>query len=122
MNQTPIDPPAWFFPNWPEALSADPSLTPGLREVYRRLLSGFMEFCRKRQTASSAGLRVRVTRWRARRSLKLAVKADWRHVLSPKTEIRTTDGTDCTDDKRIPFAVLASYASDQPRLVSGAEI
>ena len=56
MNQTPNDPPALFFPNWPDALSADPSLTPGLREVYRRLLSGFMEFCRRRQAASSVAL------------------------------------------------------------------
>ena len=56
MNQTPNDPPVLFFPNWPDALSADPSLTPGLREVYRRLLSGFMEFCRKRQAASSIAL------------------------------------------------------------------
>ena len=45
-----------FFPDWPDALRADASLTPGLREGYRRVLLGFLEFCRRRQAGSSVAL------------------------------------------------------------------
>lgn len=45
-----------FFPNWPQALQADDSLTPGLRESYRRILTGFLDFCRQRQAVSSVAL------------------------------------------------------------------
>jgi hypothetical protein len=31
-------------------------LTPGLRECYRRVLSGFLEFCRQRRADSSVAL------------------------------------------------------------------
>ena len=56
MNPPANDPPALFFPNWPDALRTDASLSPALREAYRLLLTGFMEFCRKRQTPSSVAL------------------------------------------------------------------
>jgi hypothetical protein len=45
-----------FFPNWSQALQADDSLTPGLRESYRRILTGFLDFCRQRQAVSSVAL------------------------------------------------------------------
>src|SRR5664280_768666 len=63
MNQTPNDPPALFFPNWPDALSADPSLTPGLREVYPacfRVSWSFAANARPRQFRRS-GTRLRRT-------------------------------------------------------------
>ena len=45
-----------FFPDWAGALRADESLTPGLRECYRRVLAGFLEFCRQRRADSSVAL------------------------------------------------------------------
>ena len=48
--------PAMFFPDWSSKLHADDSLTSGLREVYRRTLSGFLEFCRQRQAGPSVAL------------------------------------------------------------------
>jgi integron integrase len=45
--------PAFAFADWPARLSADDSLTPGLRESYRQTLKGFVEFCRQRATATS---------------------------------------------------------------------
>ena len=45
-----------FFPDWAGALRADESLTPGLRECYRRVLAGFLEFCRKRRAESSVAM------------------------------------------------------------------
>ena len=45
-----------FFPDWAGALRADESLTPGLRECYRRVLAGFLEFCRQRQAGTTVAL------------------------------------------------------------------
>src|ERR1035437_365858 len=45
---------AGFFPRWPEALQADNSLSPGLRESYRRTLEGFEAFCGRRSRAPAA--------------------------------------------------------------------
>ena len=48
--------PAIFFPDWTSQLHADDSLTPGLRAMYRRTLSGFLQFCLQRQAGPSVAL------------------------------------------------------------------
>ena len=45
-----------FFPDWPGALQADDSLSPGLRESYRRTLAGFLAFCQRRGRRPSVAL------------------------------------------------------------------
>lgn len=45
-----------FFPDWTRCLHNDDSLTPGLREVYRRALAGFLQFCQQRRSAPSVAL------------------------------------------------------------------
>lgn len=45
---------AGFFPRWREAVQADTSLSPGLRESYRRTLEGFEVFCHKRSHGQRA--------------------------------------------------------------------
>src|SRR5688572_9519568 len=47
---------AMCFPDWSSKLRADESLTPGLREMYRRTLSGFLQFCQQRQAGPSVAL------------------------------------------------------------------
>src|SRR5262245_2804513 len=42
-----------FFADWAPKLHADDSLTPGLREVYRRTLAGFLQFCQQRRARCS---------------------------------------------------------------------
>jgi len=37
-----------WFPNWSQVLEADKSLTPGVREGYRRCIVGFLRFCKER--------------------------------------------------------------------------
>ena len=57
------------FPGWQAALAVDASLSPGLRESYRRALEGFERFCQKRSgrpdgrvagDGSGAGRRARI--------------------------------------------------------------
>ena len=45
-----------FFADWARKLHADDSLTPGLRQVYRRTLEGFLQFCQQRQAGPSVAL------------------------------------------------------------------
>jgi hypothetical protein len=45
----------FHFPDWPARLQAEVALSPALRERYRRILAGFMEFCSQRQIAVTVG-------------------------------------------------------------------
>jgi integrase len=44
------------FPDWARQLNAEDSLTPGLRESYRRTLAGFLALCRQRKAGATAAL------------------------------------------------------------------
>jgi integron integrase len=44
------------FPDWAGALRADDSLSPGLRESYRRTLVGFLKFCQQRRAGATVAL------------------------------------------------------------------
>ncbi len=42
-----------WFPLWANVLETDTTLTPGLRQSYRRTIAGFLAFCHQRQAAAS---------------------------------------------------------------------
>ena len=44
------------FPDWSGALRADDSLSPGLRESYRRTLVDFLKFCQQRVAGATVVL------------------------------------------------------------------
>ena len=44
------------FPYWAGALRADDSLSPGLRESYRRTLMDFLKFCQRRRAGATVAL------------------------------------------------------------------
>jgi integron integrase len=44
------------FPDWAGALRADDSLSPGLRESYRRTLVDFLKFCQQRRAGATVAL------------------------------------------------------------------
>jgi hypothetical protein len=44
------------FPDWAIALRADDSLSPGLRESYRRTLVDFLKFCQQRRAGATVVL------------------------------------------------------------------
>ena len=41
------------FSQWPEWLRADPTVSPGLQESYRRTVAEFLQYCAGRATAVS---------------------------------------------------------------------
>jgi hypothetical protein len=44
------------FPDWAGALRADDSLSPGLRESYRRTLVDFLKFCQQRRAGATVAV------------------------------------------------------------------
>jgi hypothetical protein len=52
--------------DWARELEAQAWLTPGLRESYRRIIGGFLEFCRQRKDKPSVTL-ARETQGKGRR-------------------------------------------------------
>jgi hypothetical protein len=44
------------FWDWSRKLQADASLTPGLREGYRRTIEGFLRFCEQRRSGPTVAL------------------------------------------------------------------
>jgi len=44
------------FPDWAGALRADDSLSPGLRESYRRTLVDFLKFCQQRRVGATVAV------------------------------------------------------------------
>jgi len=58
MNASAKDKPgrSLSFPDWVSKLNTDDSLTPGLRESYRRMLAGFLGFCRQRGAGPGVAL------------------------------------------------------------------
>jgi hypothetical protein len=44
------------FPDWANALRADDSLSPGLRESYRRTIAGFLKYCQQKHTQATVAL------------------------------------------------------------------
>lgn len=67
MNTLAIDKPGrgLSFPNWAGQLRADDSLTPSLRESYRRTLAGFLALCPRRRTGATVARRGNTWNWPA---------------------------------------------------------
>ena len=75
--------PGLFFPDWASKLHADDSLTPGLREMYRRTVAGFLQFCQQRQAAPSLALaREYVELARLERAPSPAQLQEWKDGLN----------------------------------------
>ena len=55
-RKSPKDPHGLRFPGWAEALAAETSLSPGLRESYQLTLMDFRLFCHKRGASTSLDL------------------------------------------------------------------
>ena len=85
MNSSPSPAlkPGFAFPGWSAALAADDSLSAGLREAYRQILSRFLQFAAQRRAGPSvAGAREFVELARLEQAPSPARLAEWQAALN----------------------------------------